>query len=123
MSCSVAMLEVGWVFEETSDGRKRTFGDLMSIFEKAPRTFIDTELVKTFIESIWGSYYKAILRYRLAPAILYLLTSILYYSYLMFRENFPYGIKSKERFEFNPESVTRWTCCGLLLYHLFYESL
>lgn len=39
---NVQMLEVSWIYEETGDGRIRTAGDLMGIFDEAPGKFIDT---------------------------------------------------------------------------------
>lgn len=64
---SLHMLDINWIFEETSDGRDHTYGDLMVILDNAPRRFIDTQFVKTFIKNLWGDYLWAILKYKLLP--------------------------------------------------------
>lgn len=116
------MLEVGWIFEECTDGRIRTCGDLMGIFNEASSEFIDTKLVRTFIANFWDSYYIAIIKYRIFPAVLYLITMLVYFTFFLFDSgNFPNGVKAKDRWEISGESIVRWVCDALLFYHLAYE--
>jgi len=117
----VMMLEVGWIYEETQDGRMRTAGDLMSIFDDASSQFIDTLLVRTFISTFWGSYFRAIVMFRLIPAVAYLVSTIGFFSYYLLVEN-----EDDKGSGIHWEKPRTWSglfCCLAILYHLVYEIL
>ena len=88
MPVSVHMLDISWIFEETSDGMAHTYGDLMGILENAPRRFIDTQFVRTFIQNLWDDYFLSILGFKLLPQIIYLITTVIYFSFLLFNDGF-----------------------------------
>ena len=131
MPVSVHMLDISWIFEETSDGMEHTYGDLMGILETAPRKFIDTQFVRTFIQNLWDDYFWAILKYKLLPQLCYLISTVLYFSFLLFNDGFktgadhrsPEGLKPGERMNFNIEFVCRMIIVIFLLYHLMYECM
>ena len=135
---SLHMLDINWIFEETSDGRDNTYGDLMVILDNAPRRFIDTQFVKTFIKNLWADYLWAILKFKLLPQIFYLVVTVLYYSYLLFNDGFvvivhpdgtkeetrsPEGLKPDERYTLSVEFVVRCVVIALILYHAMYEFM
>ena len=128
---SVHMLDMNWIFEETSDGRDHTYGDLMVILDNAPRRFIDTQFVKTFIKNLWDDYLWAILKYKLLPQICYLVVTVLYYSFLLFNDGFvddgdsrsPEGLKPGERYTLSVEIFVRCFVIALILYHAMYEFM
>ena len=84
---------------------------------------LQTKLVKTIIGSLWTRYFWAIIRSRLIPAFMYLLSSMFYFSYFMFDGK--RGIPDNERWSFttNPfEQTCRYLCLVLTCYHLVYEG-
>ena len=85
---------------------------------------LNTKLVKTIIGSLWTRYFWAIIRARLIPAFMYLLSSMFYFSYFMFDKKGGRGVSDDDRWSFtaNPfEQTCRYLCLVLTLYHVAYE--
>ena len=127
MPVSVHMLDISWIFAETSDGMDHTYGDLMGILENAPRRFIDTQFVRTFIQNLWDDYFWAILKFKLLPQIFYLILTVLYFTFLLFNDGFdgrrPQGLLPGERYSIDFEIIVRIFVILMLLYHLMYEGM
>ena len=98
----------------------------MAIFDDAPRIFIDTELVRTFIANFWGSYFKAIVIWRVIPTVIYLGSTISYFSYFLFRhfkDDIPIGMSHGARQTLDSELLCLIIVAVCLAYNMLYEFL
>ena len=123
LNVKISMVDVSWTTEATSDGRIRTFGDLMTIFIDAPDEVIETKFLKTLVYSLWNRYFWSIIWCRLVPAFMYLISCLFYYSYFLFDKKGIKGISDDERWTFSFESCFRYLSLLLILYHWIYEVL
>ena len=85
------MLDVEWIFGENADKRDTMYGDLMVIFDDAPREVLESEFVKTCIEKEWTVKRNKIYFWKVAFLIVYILFTNIYYSIYMFGRNDPSG--------------------------------
>ena len=69
----------------------------MSIFDNAPDAFYETKMLRTFVGSLWKRYFWAIIRGKLIPNFLYLITAGSYFAYYLFSEKGLKGIPAEER--------------------------
>ena len=95
----------------------------MSIFDAAPSELYQTKMLRTFVDSLWKRYFWAIIRCKLIPNFLYLITAESYFAYYLFNQKGLKGIPVAERWSFTFECVYRHILVFLIFYHIFYEVL
>jgi len=124
--CYLQMLDVRWIFGETMDKMNRSYGDLMVIFDDAPREVFECELVKSCIEKEWKLMKNRILIWKVLMMAIYLGMTNLYYAAYMFSRNPPNKGISEWANRFSCKSwsqAMRWAIIAFILYFLTIEIL